>query len=75
MKDRYSMIRKPIRLIDKLGKEEPKEFASRRLACQFLGITEATLSKRISRGSLDIKGWRIEEIKVEPRIKTNAEDI
>lgn len=69
MKDRYKYVRKPVRLIDKLGREEPKVFSSRRQLCEFLGINESALSKRISRGSLDIKRWRIEEIEEEPRIR------
>ena len=68
-KDRYRYVRKPVRLIDKLGREEPKVFTSRRQLCEFLGMNESALSKRISRGSLDIKGWRIEEIHEEPRIR------
>lgn len=74
MKDRYWSIRKPVRLIDKLGREEPKVFASRRLACEFLGIKESALSKRLSRGSVDIKGWRVEEIHEEPRIRVDIEE-
>ena len=74
MKDRYWSIRKPVRLIDKLGREEPKVFASRRLACEFLGIKESALSKRLSRGSVDIKGWRVEEIHEEPKIRIESEE-
>lgn len=74
MKDRYWSIRKPVRLIDKLGREEPKVFASRRLACEFLGIKESALSKRLSRGSVDIKGWRVEEIHEESKIRIESEE-
>lgn len=60
--------RKPVRLIDLLGKEEPKVFVTRRQAAEFLGLSEPALSKRISRGSVRIKGWLLEEIHEEPSV-------
>lgn len=54
-------IRQKVRLIDLIDEANPPiEFKSHRELCDYFGRTESWLSKRIERGQLEYRGYRID---------------